>query len=185
MLHAKSYPGDDPWGFVGFELRSTALAFIFAVLSWPCVALSLDYADYGGSSGPTPIPMDDPGRWAAALGAVLAASVVAGAVCAPVVMFDRFGGWFATVTLAWIVALIALPILPGVLHVNVGHDPGFVGYVFFGREAPLIRVNDPWSGLQNLALVWAGPLAAPAPFGALAIGSLLWAWIVRRDRYQL
>ncbi len=108
--------------FLTNVLGPTLLAIFLALLSLPFVALSLDAAESGAASGygvsPVHVPEDDLGRWAGAIGAVVAAAVVAGTIGAPLVRAHAIRGALLTTLAAWVVGIAALPVLPLLLHVN-------------------------------------------------------------------
>jgi hypothetical protein len=165
------------------DLYPLLLAVLFALLSLPLVAMSLDAAEYGPASGygvhPVAIPGDDLGRWSAAFGAVLAASLVGGAIGARWVRAHAILGALSTTLIAWIAGIAALPVMPALLHQN---RAGYMGFVEICLDScgSAIHTDDALNGVRELYLFWLGPLAAPVPFVALVVGVVCWTFAVRR-----
>ncbi len=160
-------------------------AVLFAFISLPVVALSLNVADYSLGLGPDLNPIQvsatDIGRWEGAFGAVLASGLIAGTVGAPLVRANAFWGGFLALLIAWVVAIAALPVLPVLLNSNHGGALGFGSYCPIGPGTcnAAITASDASSGLKQAWIFWAAPLAAPVPFAVLALGVAYWTKMVR------
>jgi len=161
----------------------TALAVLFALVSLPIVALSLDgvYAPAGvylGQDQVGRLPLTDLGRWTAAAGAVLAAAVFSGTIGGLLVRRHAKLGGLLTLLLAWQVGIATLPLAPALLH----QDVGFVYFCLDGCSAA-IESSDPATALQAAVTPWAvqlSPLFAPVPFVTLAVGVIAWTRLLRR-----
>lgn len=164
-------------------LVPTSLAVVLAMVSLPLIAWSLDAADYSTPVGygitPAPLGMMDVSRWSAAFGAVLAAAVVAGTLGGPLTRKNAPLGALVTVALAWLVGVAALPLLPLLLHANLGGNLGFAR-VCLDTCAPQIWSRDPGDGVRVLPFAWLGPLVAPVPFVTLLAGVGCWTYVLRR-----
>jgi hypothetical protein len=160
----------DESDFLAYFVDPTLLALLFGMLSLPVVALSLDLTD-------TP----DIGRWVGVLGAVLAAALMAGTIGAPLVRADALLGGLLTLVIAWVVAIVALPVLPVLLGCNDGGSLGFGSFcpLAGGNCQAAITASTVTSGLQQVWLFWVAPLVAPAPFAALLLGVIYWSRKVR------
>ena len=169
--------------FLAYVIQPILVAVLLALLSLPFVALSLDAADYGAAGGYTPnpvqVPPTDIGRWAGAFGAVLAAALVAGTIGAPAVRRHAKLGALFTMLVAWIVGIAALPLLPVLLHRDLGGDLGFVKICLDSCWAE-IPTRNPAGGLYVLRFFWLAPVFAPVPFALLAVGVAYWTRMVRR-----
>jgi hypothetical protein len=169
--------------FLAHVFDAALLALFFAILSLPFVAVSLDVGVYGAPSGlGAQVSLSDLGRWTAAFGAVVAASLVAGTIGAPLVRANAILGALLTLVVAWGVAVVALPILPVLLHLNRDGNLGFVSPVwcFDVCGGPAMYANDILSGLDRLGDSWMAPLRAPVPFALLVGGVARWTHVVRR-----
>ncbi|HEX7491039.1 MAG TPA: hypothetical protein VF337_04990 [Candidatus Limnocylindrales bacterium] len=167
------------WRFLGHPAGPAVVAAAFALLSLPLVALSLDSVSTAGSmyepNGPIRLRLIDPGRWLGAFGSVMAASLVAGAVCGPLVRKHAKIGVFVTVVLAWEVAIAALPVLPALFGMNVGFE-----YYCYNDCQAAIAANNPEGVLFVLGLPWT-PLFEPVPALALTAGVAVWAGLLRHS----
>jgi hypothetical protein len=160
------------------------LAAAFALFSLPLVALSLDCVSTAGSmyepDGPIRLGVMDPGRWMGALGSVLAAGLVAGAVGGSLVRKHAKIGVFVTLVVAWEVAIAALSLLPALWGMNVGF-----GYYCLDSCQPAIAGNNPNGILFLLVQPWTtmalAPLASPGQMLTLTAGVAVWAWLLRHS----
>jgi hypothetical protein len=146
------------------------LALLLAMVSWPVVALSLDLSDSPSI-----------GHWIGALGAVLAASLVGGIVGAPLVRADALRGGFLTLSIAWIVAIATLPVLPVLVGWTDGGELGFGCYtIIVGTGCHhAVTAGAIEGGVGPAFAFWIAPLVAPVPFGALLLGIVYWTRQVR------
>ena len=168
-----------------YVLDPMLLALLLSIASLPVVAISLNVADYGLGLGsdliPIQVSLTDIGRWEGAFGAVVAAGLIAGSMGAPLVRASRTWGVILTVAIAWVVAIVALPVLPALLKSNHG------GALGFGSTCPIgpgtchaaITSSDAASGLKQIWLFWAAPFVEPVPFAVLALGVAFWTRMVR------
>ncbi len=178
----------DGEGYVGWRIRPyapTLLAVLLAAAAWPLTALSLDTDTFVPTteSGPLnlyvrelgiPLSATDPGRWAATGGAVFAAALVAGTIGGVVVRRHAITGALFTVVAAWIVGIVAMPVLPALLgrFTSVNH---------FCVDACLVMKVDgePFAGLKTAIFFFTGPMLEPVAFTALVIGVAVWAVALR------
>jgi hypothetical protein len=164
-------------------LDPTLLALVLALLALPIVALSLDVANYGAAAGPDFKPAQvsvlDFGRWSGALGAVVAAALIAGTIGAPMVRIHEVIGGLFTLLVAWVVAMAALPVLPVLLHLNYGGSLGFASICPITTCQAGIGTRDAVGGVQQLWLFWAAPFFAPLSFATLGLGVAWWTRMVR------
>jgi hypothetical protein len=124
------------------------------------------------------LPLTDPGRWSGAAGAVLGSAFVSGTIGGLIVRRHAVIGGMVSLLLAWLVAIAALPVLPGLFQLDVA-------FQYFceciARAAALS--SDPTSGLRLLAQApFALPLSPyyePVPFVSLAVGVVAWARLLR------
>lgn len=160
----------------------TALAVVFALVSLPFVAVTLDAVNIpedGYLAGhAVRLGMFDIGRWTAAAGGVLAAALVAGTIGGLIVRKYSAVAALVTFPIAWLVAMSTVPYVPWLLH----QDVGFV-YTCMDVCSVWSQSSDPASGLG-----WVGPAAwllgwspyyEPVPFFALMIGVIAWARLLR------
>jgi hypothetical protein len=160
----------------------TVLALLLAALSLPIVSLSLDAVSAPRDvylSTPIYLAPTDPGRWLSAAGSVFSAALVAGAIGGLLVRRHARVGAILTFLLAWEIALIALPVVPALLHLDIGF-----AYVCLDSCGVAIESSDPTNGLRLAVLPWAvemSPLFAPASFVALVGGVVAWTRLLRRS----
>jgi hypothetical protein len=180
-------PGDELAGsdLDAYFLHPMLLAVLFALVSLPLVALSLNVGDYRLGLGPdlNPIQVSDTdiGRWEGAFGAVVAAGLIAGTIGALLVRANALWGGLLTMVIAWVVAIAALPVLPALLNSNHGGALGFGSYCAIGPGTcqAAITASDASSGLKQVWLFWFAPLVEPVPFAVLALGVAYWTRMVR------
>jgi hypothetical protein len=152
---------------------------MLAILSWPIVAMSLDAGPETLAPDVQPsMPLDALARWVAAGGAVLSSALIAGTIGGYLVRWRTIVGTVVTGLIAWIIAIIALPIAPALLGLPVGF-----AYGCFDTCSPVIRSSDPASGLSVAQLFFLGPLKEEVPFVALVAGVGVWAYFVSRWDY--
>jgi hypothetical protein len=164
-VDAADHPSEsDFWALV---IDPILLALVFAMVSWPVVALSLARPSEGG-----------PGLWVGTLGAVAAAALVASTIGAPLVRANALRGSLWTILIAWVVAIATLPMLPIVLGWNDAGSLGF-GQVCIDGCMPAITTESMTSGLAEIPWCWLSPLVAPVSFGVLVLGVALWTNLVR------
>jgi hypothetical protein len=182
-----SPPEQDPPGAASRVLAMpggpTSLAVLFALLSWPAVALSLDgvYAPPDTYLNPDVVgrlPADDLGRWSAAAGAVVAAALISGTIGGLLVRRHAKLGGLATFLLAWASAIAALPVLPALLHRNVA----FADFLLIDGYSAPINSGDPTTGVGALVYLPLSPLFAPIPFALLLLGVVVWTMVLRHLR---
>jgi hypothetical protein len=186
LANAITDPGDEFEGSLAtFLLDPVLVAILFALVSLPVVALSLNVADYGLGLGsdlnPIQVPAGDIGRWEGAFGAVLAAGLVGGVIGSALVRVNALWGGLLTLLIAWVVAIAALPVLPVLLGANHGGALGFGSFCPIGPGTchAAITASDAVSGVKQVWLFWFAPLVAPAPFAALLLGIAYWTRVVR------
>jgi len=168
-----------------YLLDPMLLAVLFAFVSLPIVALSMNVADYrlglGSDLMPIQVSVTDPGRWEGAFGAVVAAGLIAGTMGALLVRANAMWGGLLTIVIGWVVAIAALPVLPVLLSSNHG------GALGFGSACPIgpgtcraaITASDAASGLKQVLFFWLAPLVEPIPFVVLVCGVAYWTRMVR------
>jgi hypothetical protein len=165
-------------GFLAGRSGPTTIAVLFALLSLPIVALSLDAVDTTGDAyffQNDWSPATSLGQWSAAASAVLFSAVIAGTVGAPLVRRHARIGALVTFHLALLVAIPALPILPALLGQNVG-----AGVLCIDMCQATTNTNNLLNGLfADLFFVFS-PLPEPVPIVTLIVGVGLWTVIVRR-----
>lgn len=161
--------------------QPTAVALGLAVMSWPLVALT-----FGAVNTSFPpdaeIPAPALGQWSAAASAVFISALVAGTTGAPVVRRHAGIGAALTFSIALVVAVSALPLLPALLGQRVG--AGCMSGVFGGTACGSYAVNtdDLIASVRADAFILFAPLIEPTPTMILALGVAIWAKIVRRMR---
>jgi hypothetical protein len=185
-------------------VHPTLLALALAAISLPIVALTLNmtvevetWVDLGHWSGwdefltVTLLPPGDPARWLAAAGSVFASALVAGTLLAPRARSHAKRGAWLTITVAWIAAIAALPVLPALAGRGVGVEPFAVlfsdYYLAMNTTDPFaaFRVMPGSGGLQPVVGFWLGPLYEPTPFLALVFGVTVWTILVRANDWSL
>jgi hypothetical protein len=174
------------WGDRLGRTYPTFLALMLATVSWPIVALSLDLFVLGpaapGSSSPVvhSLGFFDLGRWVAAAGSIFSSALVAGTFCAPVARRHQVLGGLVTVTLAWIVAVFAAPVLPWLMGLSIGFDFTCLdtcGALFDSGSGKAIA-NGPGSALAAAFWFWLGPTREPVSFATLLMGVVVWVrWL--------
>jgi hypothetical protein len=154
----------------------SAIAVLFALLSLPLVAMSINIVDtsYVLREGSPSLARSNPGRWIAAASATLISAVVAGGLGAPLVRRHAIAGMLFTCLCALIVAIAVFPILPAFL----GEHFGMAVLCIDGCRA-VIDSSDPMSGLRAAPLFAWTPWLAPVSMGVLAAGVAAWTLIVR------
>ena len=161
---------------IAHPVGPTVVAVVLAMVSWPFVALELNAVQETFTSlSPPQIAPTDPARWTAALGAVLVSALVAGSV----------GGWlsrrghneFWALPLAWLVAVAASPVLPGLLGQNIGFGP-----ICIDACEVDIGASDPASGIAAAILSPIAAMVEVGPLGILVIGFGIWWLVVRHFR---
>jgi hypothetical protein len=149
--------------------RPIALALVFALISWPFVALTLGAVE---ANGTTPV-----GPWAAAASAVFPSALLASAIGGRTVKRGAFVGGLFTFLAALIVAIAFLPLLPGLLGQNI--LAGCVSFSFGPCGSYAVDSTVLASGMwADLSFVLA-PLSEPLPVLILALGVSLWTYLVR------
>jgi hypothetical protein len=164
--------------------RPTALALLFALLSWPLVALTLGAIDTSGGVAFNPnlaLPATALGQWSAAASAVFLSALVGGTIGAPAVRrHAKMGGLF-TFVIALLVATPALPLVPALLGQNVGAG---CSSVLMSTAGPcsyyVATTNNLFYGLWSDAFFYFAPLVEPVPVLILAVGVGIWTAMVRR-----
>jgi hypothetical protein len=159
------------------RISATAMALLLAIPAWPIVALSLHafanqpYFRY--SDPPSALPPDDPARWLMAGAAVFGSALIAAPLGALIARRSARVGFLFTAALAWIVALQALAALPEIQRRDIGLE--------FSCIDTCIALLHTSQGFHPALILfaWAGPLAEPASFAALAVGVWFWASWVR------
>lgn len=170
----------------GGPFGPTRLAVVFAVISIPAVAFGVPaYVPAPTGSGVARLSPADPVVWIAAIPAVLAAAVVAGSI-GGWVLRRRLSGFFLTLLLAWVVAIVVIPVGPNVLHLPYG-TACFNVLADCGAGVGFSEITTPEGALQVLAANGLTGLAASViyafiPFVALVIGILVWARAVLDTR---
>jgi hypothetical protein len=154
----------------------TLLALLFAMISLPVVAVTMPVWAYGHQ-----VSAADPARWTAAAGAILVPAAIVGTIAAPIVRWHGVMGGFIALTLAWVLALVMLPVLPALLHLTYGGTLGFGSYNvgFVAADQMGFSVDDAAAGLRSVLLFPIAPLAAPGPFLSLVLGVAYWTRVVR------
>jgi hypothetical protein len=158
----------------------TILALILAPLSLPIVALSLDAVSAPPDAylaTPARLAEADPSRWISAVGCVLVAALVAGTAGGVLVRRHARVGAILTFLLAWEMAIVALPVLPALLHLDVGF-----AYVCLDGCGVAIESGNPVGALQLAVMPWAvlmSPFFAPIPFVTLLGGIFVWTKMLR------
>jgi hypothetical protein len=155
----------------------TVLAVLFALVSLPIVALTLDAVDStaGQFSYGKQIPATDLGRWSAAASAVLISAIIAGTVGAPLVRRRAKIGALVTFHLALLVAIPTLPLLPALLGQHVA-----AGVLCLDGCSGVTYTNNLLGGLYADLFFMLAPLFEPVPVILLALGVCIWTPIVRR-----
>jgi hypothetical protein len=167
---------------LGGSWAPTALAVLLALVSLPCVAVTLDAVNIppGGylDGHAVRLGIFDLGRWTAAAGGVLCAALVAGTIGGFIVRKYPAIAALLTFPIAWLVAMSTVPYLPWLLH----QDVGFV-YTCMDVCSVWSQSSDPASGLGWVGpAVWLlgwSPYYEPFPFFALMIGVMAWARLLR------
>jgi hypothetical protein len=154
----------------------SAIALMFALLSLPLVAMSINVVDTSHAlrEGSPSLARSNPGRWVAAASSTLISAAVAGWLGALLVRRHAIAGMVFTFLCALILGIAVLPILPALL----GEHSGMVAFCIDGCQA-VIDSSDSVSGLRAaLFFAWA-PWLAPVSVGVLAAGVAVWTAIVR------
>jgi hypothetical protein len=166
-------------------LDAVLLALVLGWISLPVVALTLNVAvvpkDWRGDTPPQ-VPLLDPGRLTGVAGAVTAAALIAGAIGPRFVRKAARSGFLATTALAWIVAIVALPVLPVLLGYSHGGTLGFEPShdMLSGRWYPSVSTGSTLDGAGSALFFPLGLEAAPISFALLCAGVAFWTYCVRR-----
>jgi hypothetical protein len=154
----------------------TLLAVLFAVVSLPVVALTMPVWAHGRE-----VSAADPARWAAAAGAVLVPAVIMGTIGAPIVRWHGVMGGWLVLTLAWMMAIVVLPVLPVLLNLDYGGTLSFGSYNlgFVAADRAGFTADGAAAGLRSVLLFPVAPMAAPMPCVLLVLGVAYWTRIAR------
>jgi hypothetical protein len=174
---------DDPRPMTSFPVRlaagpfgSTRLALVLAVTSLPAVLVGMPA--YEGVAPPDMMGRMSPFSLAVlsmTIPAVLASALIAGSVGGWLERRRKSLGGVATFVLAWVVAIMALPLGPGL----VGKADGCCS---LGPGGHGLLITDLASGVRGVAGGWwISPLFAPGPFLVLLVGVIVWARAIRAD----
>ena len=161
------------------------LALVLAWISLPVVALTLNVAVVHGNDRfdrVTQVPLLDAGRLTGVAGAVTASALIAGAIGPRFVRKSALGGFLATTTVAWIVAIGALPVLPVVFGYNYAGSLGFATGQdqLSGHWFSAVSTGSILDGVGSALFFPLGPFAAPISFALLCVGVAFWTYCVRR-----
>jgi hypothetical protein len=169
---------------------SVLLAVLFGLIALPAVVLGVPAYDMDAvrpywTHDSAAIPALSAPVLQAAIGAVLASVLVAAPIGAVVARRHLVLGALATILTAWIVGIVALPVLPSLLGFRYGAvnfcldscSPQIVG-IGGGIDAFII------DGKPNAFALIFSPFYGFLPLVALVIGVSFWAPIVRRSARQ-
>jgi hypothetical protein len=163
-----------PIGWVRGPIGPYVPAVALALLSLPVVLVDVDtWAKVVTDYSAVPLPPTDPAALVAALFALPVAAVVSSVIGIRIVRSHAVAGWFVTVAVAWLTAILVLPV-----------GPTIAGLPYYtAREcvtACRAWIATPEFDTFGLALGWwLSPLLAPWTLVALATGAAVWVWIVR------
>ena len=167
--------------FAASPAGPVVIALALAMVSLPIVALTLHvypvdpyFGDWDGSA--PDLAWTDSARWLAAIGAVVASALVAGAIGG---LWRRHRRLLRmTFVIAWIVAVAATPLLPEL----AGRHVGFGGPVCIDSCWAPINTSAPTGAPISAVLFWwLGPLAGEiAPFVVLSAGFTVWLKLIAR-----
>jgi hypothetical protein len=146
-----------------------ALALLFALVSFPLVAMTLGVIE--GNQPATPL-----GPWPAA-SAVFPAALVASALGGHTIKSRPLIGGLFTFFAALIVAIAFVPLLPALLGQNI--YAGCVSLTSGPCGSYVVDSTIPASGLSAALLFILAPLSEPLPVLILAVGVSLWTYLVR------
>jgi hypothetical protein len=160
----------------GRLLTPIALAVVLGLCSLPVVLLGMPALDPGDSSLTADAPRLPPLAPAvvpAAITSVLAAAIVTGALWGGYVRRHPVGGSVGAIVTAWAIGVAALPLGPRAIH-----EQFIAGFWCIDGCAPLIHDADPESSLKMFIVLPLTPLGAPGIFAVLAIGIVVWTWVL-------
>jgi len=160
---------------LAYAVGPTALALLLALLSLPLVALSLGVTP-GAARENEALSASDFGRWSAAASATCISALVAGTIGAPAVRRHARIGALFTFTLALLVAVPALPLLPVLLGQSVG-----AGFVCIGACSDVTSTRNLMAGVWADLFFPGALFLEPVPVLTLAVGVGLWTRLVRRS----
>jgi hypothetical protein len=153
----------------------TRLALILAVIALPAVVVGLPA--YEGAGPPDMLATLSPLSPAVLL-AILPAVLASALVAAPLGgWLERRRSWLGAVvafSVAWIVAIVALPIGPFLAGLPYA-------CCYLGLNGSFV-IAGPASGVRAVTQgLWASPLLAPVPFVVLLVGVIVWALAIHAE----
>jgi hypothetical protein len=158
-------------------LGPTRLALVLAAASLPAVLITLPAfetvapPDVLGSLSPL-----SPEVLSITIPSVLVAALLAGSIGGWIERRRKWLGGLATFILAWVFAIVALPLGPLAI---LGLHPGCCNLGLGGYGLSITSLA---SGVEGIANGWwISPLFAPGPFSILLVGVIVWARAIRAD----
>lgn len=167
--------------------KSTLWGLLFGLIALPSALLIRTYDMSNPEdfiSGRTLDPLS-PEVLLAALGAILAAVCVAAPIGWLIVRRHLILGGLVTILVAWIAAIVALPVLPSLVGLSYeaadGIGDGATGPVIVGIGGGIDELTRGFPDSFVIALILSG-LVGAVSLGALVLGVGIWAPLVRRRR---